>query len=166
MKKISLVFVSLLIVSMIVFGCKKNTDSPDTGGNGGNEPTPVTKVSYKIDTAQGTYPALDCFKYHIVYYVGENDSVVVDDATAPWVSEKFEVTKPFKAKFNGYVTYNLDDIPDDTPFSISYKLYIYENDYAAWTSGKKNDFVSKANFIEYISTHPTALIFRGIHNVE
>lgn len=165
MKKITLILTSLLIGSMIMIGCSKKDSTSNDNNGGGYEPT-ATKVQYKIDLINGQYPTANIFKYTIVYFVAENDSVVLHDVTLPWISPEFEVTeKPFRAKFSGYASYNEEDIPERS-FSFSYRPYIYKNGSMVWSSGKDHNFVSKENFIEYITAHPTALNFFGSHHIE
>ena len=156
----------MLIGSMIMIGCsKKDSASNDDNNGGGQEPT-ATKVRYKIDLIDGQYPTANIFKYTIVYYVAENDSVVLNDVTLPWSSPEFEITeKPFRAKFRGIASYNEEDIPEES-FSFSYRPFIFENAYPVWSSGKDHNFVSKEKFIEYITAHPTALNIVGSHYIE
>ena len=166
MKRISLILTSLLIGSMILVGCKKE-DSTDTTTNngGGGEPTSKTMVSYKIDTVSAQYPIANVFKYTITYFVGENDSVVVNDVTLPWVSPEFEVTeKPFWAIVKGEASFNEEDIPDRA-FSFSYRPAIIENGQTPWSALKDHNFESKQKFLDRIAEHPTMMDFKGMHHI-
>ena len=167
MKKFALIITALLIGCMLMTECKKK-ESPanDNGGGGGSdpEPTPTTMVKYIIDTIGEHYPTADCFKYTITYFVGENDSVVLNNVSLPWASEAFEVTqKPFMATLKGVVSFNDEDIPDGA-FSFSYRPAIVINGYSS-SSGKHHNFESREAFFNYYNAHPTSLNIKIQHNV-
>ena len=166
MKKIALIITSLLIGSMIITGCSKKDSAANDNNSGGGGDTPSkTMVFYKIDIENGQYPTANVFKYTIIYYVAENDSVIVNDVTLPWVSPEFEVTeKPFWTKFKGIAYYNVEDIPDG-PFSFSYRPKIFENGQVVWSSAKDHNFESKEFFLERIAAHPTLMNFMGQHHI-
>ena len=168
MKKIALILTSLLIGSMIIIGCSKKdsaaNDNNNSGG-GGDEPTTKTMVRYKIDTISAQYPIANVFKYKITYFVGENDSVIVNNVTLPWVSPEFEVPeKPFWAIVKGEASFNEEDIPDRA-FSFSYRPTVFENGHSVWTTGKDHNFDSKQKFLDRIAEHPDLLDFRGQHHI-
>ena len=167
MKKLILILTSLLIGSMIMIGCSKKDSAANdnNGGGGGDEPTTKTMVRYKVDIIDAQYPTANVFKYTITYFVGENDSVVVNDVTLPWISPEFEVTeKPFWAIVRGEATFNEEDIPDRA-FSFSYRPAILENGQSVWSSSKDHNFESREFFLERIAAHPTLLNFRGQHHI-
>ena len=159
MKRIAFIITALLIGSIMMTQCKKK-DSAANDNNGGNVTPPVTefKVSYAIDNTQGEYPLATCFKYDITYFISETDSVTVTNVTLPWASEEFVVTKPFTASIKGRITYDEEELPDQA-FTMGHCIYIRPG----YVLDRPSNFVSKEQFIEKVTTHPTFLNFRASH---
>ena len=160
MKKITLILTSLLIGSMMMIGCSKKDSAANDDNGGGTVTPPVTefRVSYTIDTTSGWYTYAHCFKYNFTYYTSATDSVTLTNVTLPWSSEEFVVTKPFNALIKGRITYNEEELPDH-PFTMGHCIYIRPG----YSLDRPNNFTSKEQFIEKVTTHPTVLDFRFSH---
>ena len=159
MKKISLVFASLLIVSMIFAGCKKDSAAPDSG-NGGNEPLVTHYLTYHVDNRDtiNNHVMPNCFKFNVTYFTSETDSVVVTNVSLPWTSPKIELPHAaFTAKFRGVLVYNEDELPD-TSFYAGYAYGIFKDVIPVDGKQKYLPFSSKDKFLEYVASHPDGII--------
>lgn len=157
MKNLSLITVSLLIVSMMMVGCKKEKGAD----NSNDTPTPTTntaKIAYKVDNTYEQMVADTCFKYNITYWTSPTDSFFVENVTLPWTSPEITVTKPFKAHVMGIVHYNENSLPAGQ-FYFGQKAIILEDGEEGMVSGGMESFSSATDFKNTIPNRPDLLKF-------
>ncbi|MBR2770797.1 MAG: hypothetical protein IKD78_02075 [Bacteroidales bacterium] len=167
MKKVTFLLATLLIGGMMLTGCKKDPQ-PTPSPTPGPTPTPTTKtVVYKVDnifktgdinTGQvTTHTVSPCFHYSFSFKDANGNMVEVNDATLPWTKE-ISVNVPFEAKIEGKVTYNEADLPEQVEYA-RIALINGEGETAGYST-------SKADFIEWIATHPDKLEFSKTKTIQ
>ena len=119
MKKVTFLLATLLIGSMMLTGCKKDTpNNGDNEGGGGNTPTTekVYSVKYELlETAkvEGVMVSvLPGCKFNVSYVDADGKTVEVQQVTAPWSVMIENVKTPFTAKMEGTITYDESQIPE------------------------------------------------------
>ena len=168
MKKVTFLLAALIIGGMMLTGCKKDNPTNNDNNNTPETPTQTTKsVVYKVDntfqtgdinTGQvTTHTVSPCFHYSFSYKDADGKMVEVTDATLPWTKE-ISVNVPFEAKIEGKVTYNEADLPEQVEYA---RIALINGE------GEKSGYsTSKADFIEWIATHPEKLNYSKTKTIQ
>ena len=151
MKKITLLMATLLMVSMMITGCKKDDPTPD--------PTPSTyTVVYKIDNHYENLIMSPCFKMNVSYTDATGQLVTENNATLPW-SKSVDVKTPFHAKLMGTLVYNEEELPDHVVFGFYRGIGLYVNGAGSVPMEGGMSGSSKENFLITAAEHPERLQF-------
>lgn len=153
MKKVMFLIATVLIGGMIFSGCKKDQPTPTP------EPTPTTtKVLYKVDNTLGNLVMSDCFKLNVTYTDAKGESVTENGVVLPW-EKSVEVTSPFKAKMEGELVYDENDLPDQVVFGKRYGIGNYSNGSLAIEMVGGFNSAQKENFLNLMQNNPDRLKF-------
>lgn len=153
MKKVSFLLATLLIGGMMFTGCKKDQPTP--------EPTPTPKtitVVYKVDKTDGNLTISDCFKLNVTYTNAKGESVTENGVVLPW-EKSIEVTSPFKAKMEGGLVYNEEELPDQVVSGKLYGIGYYTGGSLSITMGGAISSAKKDNFLQLMDHNPDRLKF-------
>lgn len=153
MKKVMFLIATVLIGGMMLTGCKKDNPAPTP------EPEPTTTtVVYKVDNTNGNLVLSDCFKLNVTYTNAKGESVTENGVEVPW-SKSIEVTLPFKAKMEGKLVYNENELPAQVVYGKRYGIGYSTGGsqsiemMGAFSSAKKD------KFLERIQENPKLLEF-------
>ena len=156
MKKTMLLLATLLIGGLMITGCSKEpTPTPDP------TPTPSTntvKVAYKVSNTFQSLVMSDCFKLNVTYVDANGKEVTETGVTLPWTKE-FEVTKPFHAKMDGQIVYNVDELPDPVVYGTCYGIGYYQGTALIITMESDMTTGSKERFLGVMEHNPDKLKF-------
>ena len=168
MKKVTFLLATLLIGSMMLTGCKKDTpNNGDNEGGGGNTPTTekVYSVKYELlETAkvEGVMVSvLPGCKFNVSYVDADGKTVEVQQVTAPWSVMIENVKTPFTAKMEGTITYDESQIPEtDIVFTKLPKItFIGNGDPIIEENFKVHKWNTKQKFLEAVQQNPRLLQF-------
>lgn len=157
MKKVTFFLAALLIGGMMFTGCKKDNPTPTPEPT--PTPTPTTKtVVYKVAKQFGNKVYSDCFKLNVTYINAKGESVTETGVALPW-EKTIEVTSPFKAKMQGELVYNVDELPEKVTFGKCYGIGYYDN--SSLVIDLMGAFLidDKEGFLELMQAHPDRLQF-------
>ena len=157
MKKVMFLLATLFIGGMMFSGCKKDTPTPTP--TPGPTPTPTTTtVVYKVEKEFGNRVMSDCFKLNVTYTNAKGESVTETGVTLPW-EKTIEVTSPFKAKMQGELVYNVDELPEKVTFGKCYGIGYYNNSSLVIEMVGAFSVDDKEGFLELLQHNPDRLKF-------
>ena len=155
MKKVMFLLATVLIGGMMFTGCKKDNPTPEPTPD--PEPT-TTTVVYKVDNTNGNLTMSDCFKLNVTYTNAQGESVTETEVELPW-SKSIEVTLPFKAKMEGELVYNENELPEQVVFGKRYGIGWYSNGSLAIEMLGSIAKANKESFLNLVEEHPDRLKF-------
>lgn len=150
MKRLSFLFVTLLIGGVMLAGCKKEKEEPTP------EPTPTeTKIVYSIsntyDGGSSVYTLSPGLYFTFTYTDADGKEVEVKNAELPW-EKTITVTSPFEAKLEGEITYKEEELPEKVIFVKNIRIIDLPN--AEIIEASKIP-----DFKKFVETHPEQLKF-------
>lgn len=161
MKKHLLVLLAICIGGLMVVSC--NRENEGGGGNTGSK----TTIQYKmLDTylfSSQPVQISSCFHYNIKYVNANGQTVELNNVSAPWTLPAFEIKPPFKAKLEGTIVYNENELPDGPIYFGAAPKIVNVGTTVSYGDDITGYFETKAKFLEFIATHPDRLHFTVEH---
>ena len=170
-KHITIIALALISLATVFSGCKKdnNNDQP--------EQKQKYTVRYELNNVQEftnpltgevtTFTISPCFKANFSYTDADGQMKEVTDVALPWSTE-IVVEKPFTAKMEGSIDYEVSELPDEVTYGTLYGI-LYKPVEAQVFSGEilgQAGTTDKERFILYMGTHPDRLKFSQEFSIE
>ena len=169
-KHITIIALALISLATVFSGCKK--DEPDQ---------PETKekyvVRYELSNIQQmvhpltgdtiTFTISPCFKANFSYTDADGQMKEMTDVALPWSTE-IVVEKPFTAKMEGSIDYEVSELPDEVTYGTLYGI-LYKPVEAQVFSGEilgQAGTTDKERFLQFMESHPDRLKFSQEFSIE
>ena len=120
--------------------------------------TEKTKSTEGLRKEFGNKVLSDCFKLNVTYTNAKGESVTETGVTLPW-EKTIEVTSPFKAKMQGELVYNVDELPEKVTFGKCYGIGYYNNSSLVIEMVGAFSVDDKEGFLELLQHNPDRLKF-------
>ena len=155
--------------SLIAMSC--NRENGDDNGGSSTSDKKIT-IQYQMKdhfTQNGQQLQISpYFHYNLKYVDATGKTVEVNNVSAPWTLPAFDVKAPFTAKIEGTIVYNESELPETGTIIIGAVPNIHYTENGVVKDRELNDapvgqFSSKAQFLNFISTHPDRLTFTLEH---
>jgi len=169
MKKFLFILTIVFVGGLIATSCNRENSENGGSGTGGNKKITVQYQMKDSFTQNGQSLSISpCFHYNLKYVDATGKTVEVNNVSAPWTLPAFEVKAPFTAKIEGTIVYNESELPETGAIVIGAVPNIhYTENGVVKDHGLNNapvgQFSSKAQFLNFISTHPDRLTFTLEH---
>jgi len=170
MKRHLFILMAICLGGLMAISCNHENGDDNVGsGTGGNKKITIQyqmKDSFKQNGQ--TLQISPYFHYNLKYVDATGKTVEVNNVSAPWNLPAFEVKAPFTAKIEGTIVYNESELPETGTIIIGAVPNIHYTENGVVKDRELNDapvgqFSSKAQFLNFISTHPDRLTFTLEH---
>lgn len=170
MKRHLFILMAVCLGGLMAISCnRENGDDNDGSGTGGNKKITIQYQMKDHFTQNGQQLQISpYFHYNLKYVDATGKTVEVNNVSAPWTLPAFEVKAPFTAKIEGTIVYNESELPETGTIIIGAVPNIHYTENGVVKDRELNDapvgqFSSKAQFLNFISTHPDRLTFTLEH---
>jgi hypothetical protein len=170
MKRHLFILMAICLGGLMAISCDRE-NGDDNGGSGTSGDKKIT-IQYQMKdhfTQNGQQLQISpYFHYNLKYVDATGKTVEVNNVSAPWTLPAFEVKAPFTAKIEGTIVYNESELPETDTIIIGAVPNIHYTENGVVKDCELNDapvgqFSSKAQFLNFISTHPDRLEFTLEH---
>lgn len=166
MKRHLFILMAICLGGLVAISCnRENGDDNGGSGTGGNKKITIQYQMKDHFTQNGQQLQISpYFHYNLKYVDATGKTVEVNNVSAPWTLPAFEVKAPFTAKIEGTIVYNESELPETDTIIIGAVPNIHYTENGVVKDRELNDapvgqFSSKAQFLNFISTHPDRLTF-------